>query len=150
MKKHIKCPRCGEMISCWQNPTPTVDILIHCRTPNGNEGLVLILRKNEPQKWAIPGGFVDYGESVEEAAAREAGEETSLKIRLIRQFHCYSDPDRDLRQHNQSIVILAEAEGIPQAADDAAEIGLFTRQTLPDDLAFDHRQILEDYFSDKY
>ena len=138
------------MISCWQNPTPTVDILIDCRIPNGEEGLVLILRKNEPQKWAIPGGFVDYGESVEEAAAREAGEETSLKVRLIRQFHCYSDPDRDPRQHNLSIVFLAEAEGIPQAADDAAEIGLFTRQTLPDDLAFDHQQILDDYFSDKY
>ena len=150
MKKPVKCPRCGEIIPSWQNPTPTVDILIHCHTPQGEEGLILILRKNEPRKWAIPGGYVDYGESVEEAAEREAWEETSLKVRLVRQFHCYSDPRRDHRQHNISIVFLAEAEGTPHAADDASEIGLFTEETIPEDLAFDHRQILEDYFQGKY
>jgi len=150
MKTPVKCPRCGEIIPSWQNPTPTVDIVIHCHTPQGEEGLILILRKNEPRKWAIPGGYVDYGESVEEAAAREAWEETSLKVRLVRQFHCYSDPRRDHRQHNISIVFLAEAEGTPHAADDASEIGLFNEETIPEDLAFDHRQILEDYFQGKY
>lgn len=150
MKKPIKCPRCGEIIPTWENPTPTVDIIIQCKTPEGEEGIVLILRKNDPPKWAIPGGYVDYGETVEEAAVREALEETSLNVRLIRQFHCYSDPRRDHRQHNLSIVFIAEAEGSPQAADDAADIGLFTQDNIPTDLAFDHSQILEDYFKEKY
>ena len=150
MKKTLKCPRCGEEVFTWRNPTPTVDILIRCRTPQGEEGVVLILGKNEPRKWAIPGGFVDYGESLEDAAVREAKEETSLDVRLLRQFHCYSDPHRDPRQHNLSIVFLAEAEGLPLGADDACDAGLFTQNTLPGDLAFDHRQILTDYFFGKY
>lgn len=150
MKKTTRCHKCGELILTWLNPVPTVDILIHCRSPEGKEGIVLVLRKNEPRQWAIPGGYVDYGESVEEAAIREALEETSLEVQLLRQFHCYSNPARDPRQHNLSIVFLAEAVGTPRAADDASEIGIYSPDTLPDELAYDHRQILEDYFTGKY
>jgi ADP-ribose pyrophosphatase YjhB (NUDIX family) len=107
---------------------------------------VLIKRKNPPFGWAIPGGFVDYGESLEEAAVREAKEETNLTIKLIRQFHTYSDPDRDQRHHTISTVYIAKGKGIPEAKDDALEIGVFTRSNLPEQIAFDHRTILEDYF----
>ena len=138
------------MVFKYKNPIPTVDILIECTTPNGEQGIVLIHRKNVPKVWAIPGGFVDYGESVEEAACREALEETSLKVKLIRQFHCYSDPSRDPRQHNISIVFIAKANGIPKAADDADDIGLYNMDNIPEDLGFDHSQILEDYFDNKY
>ena len=100
--------------------------------------------------WAIPGGFVDYGESLEDAAKREAFEETSLKVKIIRQFHSYSDPKRDKRQHNISTVFIAKAKGIPKAADDAEKIGLFTKNTLPDEIAFDHSVILDDYFKKRY
>jgi 8-oxo-dGTP diphosphatase len=135
--------RSGEM---RRNPYPTVDLIIELK----GRGIVLIRRKNPPYGWALPGGFVDYGESLEDAAVREAGEETSLSVRLIRQFHTYSDPARDVRQHNISTVFFAEAEGEPAAADDAKEVGIFTKETLPEELAFDHGKILEDYFKGRY
>jgi 8-oxo-dGTP diphosphatase len=128
-----------------QNPLPTVDIII--RLP---EGIVLISRKNPPHGWALPGGFVDYGESLEDAAVREAKEETSLDVRLVRQFHTYSDPKRDSRFHTISTVYVADAKGTPAAGDDAAGIGVFKAEDLPDELCFDHREILEDYFSSRY
>ncbi|MBI4377553.1 MAG: NUDIX hydrolase [Nitrospinae bacterium] len=134
----------------YRNPFPTVDIIIECETPVGEKGIILIFRKKEPRMWAIPGGFVDYGESLEDAAVREAFEETSLKVVLIRQFHSYSDPNRDPRQHNISIVFIARAQGIPTAGDDAEKIGLFNMHNLPDELAFDHAIILNDYFQKKY
>lgn len=112
-------------------------------------GIVLIKRKNPPPGWAIPGGFVDYGESVEEAAVREAKEETGLDVADLRQFHVYSDPSRDRRVHTISTVFIARAKGTPVAADDAADIGVFKQNELPDDLAFDHPQILSDYFTAK-
>ena len=125
-----------------RNPVPTVDIIIE-----QGEGVVLILRRNEPRQWAIPGGFCDYGESLEEAAVREAREETSLKVELIEQFHTYSDPRRDPRQHNITTVFIARAiGGTLQAQDDAQDIGVFTEADLPPELAFDHDQILKDYF----
>ena len=108
--------------------------------------IVLIRRKNPPFGWALPGGFVDYGESLEEAAIREAREETSLEVSLIRQLHTYSNPDRDPRRHTITTVFIARAQGPPIAADDAEEIGLFDRFTLPSSLAFDHNLILNDYF----
>ncbi len=129
-----------------RNPFPTVDIIIELK----GRGIVLIQRKNPPFGWALPGGFVDYGESLEEAAAREAKEETSLDVTLVRQFHTYSDPSRDSRQHNISTVFIAEAEGDPIAADDASEVGIFTQENLPAELAFDHDRILKDYFDGKY
>lgn len=132
-----------------RNPVPTVDIIIEIQREDGKEGIVLIKRKNPPHGWAIPGGFVDYGESLEEAAAREAKEETSLDVQLKRQFHTYSDPDRDPRQHTISTVFVATAQGQPKAQDDAQEIGIFSRDEIDFPLAFDHSRILEDYFEQK-
>jgi len=109
----------------------------------------LIKRKNPPYGWAIPGGYVEYGESLEDAALREAKEETSLMIELKEQFHTYSDPIRDPRQHNISTVYIAIGKGEPKAMDDAKEIGIFTEENLPYPLAFDHALILKDYFNYK-
>ena len=141
-KKTIRCPKCKEEIEVYQNPIPTVDIIIEIESI----GIVLIKRKNPPYGWAIPGGFVDYGESLEEAAIREAKEETNLDVKLVRQLHTYSDPSRDPRHHSISTAYIAKAEGIPQAKDDALEIGIFNESNLPDQIAFDHRSILRDYF----
>ena len=141
-KKTIRCPKCRKEIEVYQNPIPTVDIIIEMRS----KGIVLVKRKNPPKGWAVPGGFVDYGESLEEAAVREAKEETNLDVNLIRQFHTYSDPKRDPRHHSISTVYIAKAEGIPKAEDDAVEIGIFTESNLPEEIAFDHRSILKDYF----
>lgn len=136
------CPYCGKDIVYYRNPFPTVDIIIELE----GHGIVLIKRKNPPYGWAIPGGFVDYGESLEEAAVREAKEETSLDVTLQKQMHAYSKPDRDPRHHTISVVYIAAAQGVPVAADDAASIGVFTKDNLPEPLAFDHAQILADYF----
>lgn len=136
------CPNCGAELNIYHNPVPTVDIII---TVKGG-GIVLILRRNDPVGWAIPGGFVDYGESLEDAAIREAREETSLDVILEGQLGTYSRPDRDPRQHTISTVFMARAAGTPAAADDAVQIGIFTEDTLPEPLMFDHREILADYF----
>ncbi len=141
MKDRILCPYCGKEVLKYKNPFPTVDIIIETEG-----GIVLIQRKNPPYGWALPGGFVDYGESLEKAAVREAKEETSLDIELVSQLGAYSDPDRDPRYHTISVVFTAKAEGQAHASDDAVDIGIFTRDTLPDVLAFDHDRILKDYF----
>jgi 8-oxo-dGTP diphosphatase len=133
------------MNSTPRNPFITVDIIIEI-----NSGIILIKRKNPPHGWAIPGGFVDYGESLEDCARREAKEETGLDIRLSRQFHTYSDPGRDPRHHTVSTIFIAAATGLPKAGDDAEDAVIFTRESLPEDIAFDHRMILEDYFSGIY
>jgi ADP-ribose pyrophosphatase YjhB (NUDIX family) len=127
------------------NPIPTVDLIIKF-----NEDIILIKRKNPPEGWALPGGFVDYGESLETAAVREAKEETGLEVELLRQFHAYSDPKRDPRHHTITIVFIAKAKGKAIAGDDAKEIGLFNKDTLPDQIAFDHRDIINDYFTRRY
>lgn len=145
-KKTIRCAKCGDEIEVYRNPIPTVDIIIEV-TP---KGIVLIKRKNPPYGWAIPGGFIDYGESLEKAAIREAKEETDLDVVLIKQFHVYSDPGRDPRHHTISTVYVAKAKGVPRANDDAIEIGIFNESDLPDDIAFDHRSILQDYFEKKF
>lgn len=124
-----------------RNPVPTVDTIIETQG-----GIVLIRRRNPPPGWAIPGGFVDYGETVEAAAVREAREETGLDVTLVRLLGVYSDPRRDDRMHTISTVFVAAARGLPVAADDAAEAAVFTADNLPDQIAFDHRQILADYF----
>lgn len=128
----------------YRNPTPTVDIIIEL-IDKPNRPIVLIERRNEPYGWAIPGGFVDYGESVETAAKREAQEETGLEVTLIEQFYVYSDPNRDPRQHTLSVVFLAIAKGEPVAADDAKNLDLFEPWRIPTNLCFDHDRILEDY-----
>jgi ADP-ribose pyrophosphatase YjhB (NUDIX family) len=141
-KRTITCPKCHFDVEVYRNPIPTVDIVIEVE----DQGIVLIKRKNPPYGWAIPGGFVDYGESLEEAAVREAMEETGLKVDLVKQLHTYSDPNRDPRHHTISTVYMARGRGTPQAGDDALEIGLFREAELPDEMAFDHRSILEVYF----
>jgi len=128
-----------------KSPRPTVDIIIR-----RGSGVVLIRRRYPPTGWALPGGFVEIGESLEEAAVREGREETSLEIILERQFHSYSDPSRDPRRHTITTVFLAEGTGELKAADDAADAGIFTPDDLPSPLAFDHAEILQDYFSKKY
>jgi ADP-ribose pyrophosphatase YjhB (NUDIX family) len=145
VKTKIICPGCGAEIGIYRNPLPTVDIIIEL----GDRGIILIKRKNPPIGWAIPGGFVDYGESLEEAAIREAKEEASLDVTLMEQMHSYSKPDRDPRHHTISTVFIARGKGTPVAADDAAEIGVFTADNLPCPLMFDHDQILTDYFNKK-
>src|SRR5512138_3224083 len=116
----LTCPRCGGKVKSYRNPLPTVDIIIE----TGN-GIVLIERKNEPFGWALPGGFVDYGESLEAAAIREAAEETSLEVTDLRLLGCYSDPSRDHRFHTISTVFVAKATGTPKAADDAKNLAVF-------------------------
>ena len=129
----------------YHNPVLTVDIIIEL-----NHGIVLVSRKNPPFGWALPGGFVDYGETLEHAAIREALEETGLTISLERQFHTYSDPLRDTRRHTITTVFIAKAEGLPSAGDDAAEVMVCVPGALPERIAFDHRQIIEDYFKKIY
>jgi 8-oxo-dGTP diphosphatase len=124
-----------------RNPLLTVDIIIEI-----NDAIVLIERENPPFGWALPGGFVDYGESLETAAIREAKEETSLDIKLVRQFYAYSDPSRDPRHHTVTVVYIANAIGAPKAADDAKNTGLFTKGNIPKPIVFDHEKILCDYF----
>lgn len=143
MKDRLLCPHCGKEVVKYRNPFPTVDIIIEVEG-----GIVLIQRKNFPYGWALPGGFVDYGESLEEAAIREAKEETSLDVELVSQLGAYSDPDRDPRQHNISVVFVARnrGKGKPAASDDALEVGIFDVDSLPEEMAFDHSKILEDYF----
>ncbi len=137
----MKCPNCNHSIGQPRNPIPTVDIIIEV-----NDKIVLIKRKNPPHGWALPGGFVDYGESFEDAAAREAFEETGLLLDGLEQFHTYSDPSRDARMHTASTVFIAQSDDLPRAGDDAAEAGLFGETELPS-LAFDHARILSDYFA---
>jgi 8-oxo-dGTP diphosphatase len=136
------CPRCGEVVTRYRNPFPTVDVVIEMQGGR----IVLVRRRNPPHGWALPGGFVDYGESVEDAAVREAREETGLEVRLLALIGVYSRPDRDPRKHTLSIAFIAAAqdEARLRAGDDAGETALFPTGDLPE-LAFDHRDILQDY-----
>ncbi|MFQ5665526.1 MAG: NUDIX domain-containing protein [Candidatus Binatia bacterium] len=110
-------------------------------------GIVLIKRRFPPPGWALPGGFVERGETVEAAAVREAHEETGLHVSLTELFNVYSDPRRDPRRHTISTVFIGVARGVPVAGDDAAEAGVFRAQSLPAPLAFDHGRILRDYLA---
>ncbi len=132
-----------------KNPFPTVDVIIEVTREDGRPGIVLIERKFPPPGWALPGGFVEYGESLEEAAIREAKEETSLDIELVEQFHTYSDPGRDPRFHSITTVYIATARGRPRARDDARNVGIFSEEDRPHPLAFDHERILADYWRRK-
>ena len=127
----------------YKNPVPAVDLIIVIE----GQGLVLIERLNPPPGWALPGGFVEVGESLEQAAVREAKEETCLDVELLGQFHTYSDPNRDPRMHCISTVFVARATGTPKAEDDAKSVAIYPKDQLPDVLAFDHRKILEDYLN---
>lgn len=137
----VTCPACGTAVRLYRNPLPTVDIII----TTGDRRIVLIKRRNPPYGWALPGGFVDYGESLEAAAYREAKEETSLEVSNLRLLGCYSAPRRDERMHTISVVYTADGHGSLIPADDAVEARLFTLEELPDELCFDHARILSDY-----
>lgn len=140
----IICNHCGKETLEYKSPKPTVDIIIEIE-----QNIVLIERKNPPHGWALPGGFVDYGESLEQAAVREAKEETNLDVTLIKQLHTYSNPNRDQRFHTISTVFIATAQGVPTGHDDAIQAQLFKQSNLPP-LTFDHAKILTDYFNQRH
>lgn len=121
-------------------PSPTVDVVIALP----GDRVVLVRRKHPPPGWAIPGGFVDVGETLEAAAVREAKEETGLDVTLVDLLYVYSDPRRDPRRHTVSTVFLGRAVGEPAGADDAEEARAFSWHALPEPIAFDHAEILRD------
>ncbi len=125
-------------------PVLTTDIIIELVDRPGSP-IVLIERRNPPLGWALPGGFVDVGETLERAAVREAKEETALTVTLKVLLGCYSDPRRDPRGHTVSAVYVGEARGEPRAQDDAKKVGVFTLEHFPAVLIFDHARILRDY-----
>ncbi len=135
-----RCAECGAQVRTWQRPSVSVDLLILLETE-----LVLVYRRNEPVNWALPGGYVDYGEPLEVAARREAKEETNLELEELEQFHAYSNPDRDPRQHSITTVFLARGRGELVAGDDAAQARRFTLDEIPHPLAFDHSRIVRDF-----
>lgn len=135
------CPNCGYTTEEYKNPKPTADIIV-----DFGGKVLLVNRKNPPHGWAIPGGFIDYGESAEDAAVREIREETGVGVTSLAQFHTYSDPRRDPRFHTITVVFTATGIGTPEAGDDAAEAVLFGPDELPSPIVFDHSQILADYF----
>src|SRR5689334_5069494 len=127
-----------------RTPLLATDIIIELHDRPGHP-IVLIERKHEPLGWALPGGFVDEGESVEFAAVREAAEETNLEVTLVTLLGVYSEPGRDPRGHSASIVYVARGAGDPVAMDDAAALKVYDVKELPRQLAFDHARILDDY-----
>lgn len=126
-----------------RGPRLAVDLIIELP----GDRIVLIRRRNPPYGWALPGGFVEYGESLEAAAVREAKEETGLDIELIQQLHTYSDPARDPRGHTVSTVFIARARGTPQAGDDAGDVRTVPATKAPSPLVFDHEKVLADYLA---
>ena len=134
------------MNDTYRNPLLTVDAIIETRS-----GIILIERKNPPYGWALPGGFVDYGETLEAAVIREAKEETSLDIEITEQFHAYSDPSRDPRNHTVSVVFITKSNENqrPKAMDDAKSLRIFSVSEIPENLAFDHGKIISDYLKYK-
>ena len=128
----------------YRNPAPTVDIIIEL-IDRPNRPIILIERLNPPHGWAIPGGFIDYGESAETSAKREAMEEIGLAIALVDLLGVYSDPARDPRQHTLSTVYIATAVGNPNAGDDAKTVKVANIWEIPQNLCFDHDRILHDY-----
>jgi 8-oxo-dGTP diphosphatase len=128
----------------YRNPAPTVDIIVELRD-RPDRPIILIERLHEPLGWAIPGGFIDYGEAAETAGKREAMEEIGLEIELVELLGVYSDPERDPRQHTMSVVYIATATGDPKAGDDAKQVHIVNLWEIPANLCFDHGKILADY-----
>lgn len=150
MSAPFVCHQCGAPLAAQRNPLPTVDVIIACP----GRGIALVKRRFPPLGWALPGGFVDYGETIEHAARREANEETGLDATLGDLVGVYSDPSRDERAHTISVVYAARC-GNPDAirgGDDAAEARFFPLDALPE-LAFDHAAIVKDFagrFGERY
>lgn len=144
MGERLLCPHCQTPLDAWKQPHLAADVVIE----DAAGSVLLIRRRNPPHGWAIPGGFVDYGETLEEAARREMQEETGLDVVLIGQFHTYSDPARDPRHHTVTIVFHGRRrdEGQePCAGDDALEARFFRLDALPELLVFDHPRVLDDF-----
>ena len=146
MGEQLVCPHCGTTLDEWKQPKVTVDVLVE--DPAGR--ILLIRRRNPPHGWAIPGGFVDVGETLEAAAVREIREETGLDVELTGQFHTYSDPKRDPRHHTVTLVFLGRPvhpNATPTAGDDALEAIFFPPEAPPTPLAFDHATVLADFLT---
>ena len=141
----LKCHKCGAAVKAYSNPFPTVDALIY----EPDKGIVLIDRKFEPFGWALPGGFVDYGETVEAAAVREAFEETGLRVTLQGLLGIYSDPSRDPRVHTITTVFEARAENYSTltGGDDAKDARFFPLDKLPANIMFGHDEIIADFMA---
>ena len=128
-----------------KTPYVTVDMIIELP-----QGIVVIERRNPPHGWALPGGFVDIGESIEDAAQREAKEETDLDLKDLRQMHTYSDPKRDPRFHTVSTVFIAKGVGVPKSGDDAKNLKVVPYgELLNIQYAFDHKQVIKDYLESR-
>ena len=143
MKRKVKCPHCGGIIEEWANPSPTVDVLIY----DPDKGIVIVSRKNEPHGFALPGGFIDEGESAEHAAIREMKEETSLDVRLKGLLGVYSNPKRDPRKPTVGVVYVGEAVDPSKlkAGDDAGQAAFHKLSELPSPIVFDHAKIIADF-----
>jgi 8-oxo-dGTP diphosphatase len=136
----LRCPKCGAEVPL-PFPLVTVDAIVA-----DDAGRVLLVRRRYPPPgWALPGGFVDPGETLETAVARELREETGLDLEAARQFHAYSDPKRDARHPIVTVVFTGRATGTLQAGDDAADARFFPLDALPEEMAFDHRAILGEF-----
>ena len=143
MKKDVVCPHCGKPYSCFRNPAPTADVIIH----EPGRGVVIIRRRHTPIGFALPGGFIDEGEQAEEAAVREMREETGLDVELTGLLGVYSRPKRDPRQHTLTVVFTGKARNPDAicAGDDAAQAAFYPLDALPQPLVFDHAEILEHF-----
>jgi len=132
-----------------RGPDLCADVIVARRLQDGRLAVLLIERRFPPPGWAIPGGFVEKGERVEEAARRELEEETGLVATRLWQWHLYSDPRRDPRRHTATLVFVGEAEGEPVAGDDAGLARFWPLDALPP-LAFDHAQVLADFAAGRF
>jgi 8-oxo-dGTP diphosphatase len=143
MNTALNCPRCGAAVREYRNPAPTADVVIH----EPSLGIVLIERAGAPFGFALPGGFIDLGESAEAAAIREMREETSLEVELTGLLGVYSRPDRDPRRHTISTVFTGRARNPAalRAGDDAENAAFYPLDALPAHIVFDHLEIINDF-----